>query len=211
MSKIICFDIYPSYRDDINYMRKILIKNGFEEQENKYGSFFHAEAGRWQAFHISNIIACHKYKYKKYDKCWNRSSNYRSEFFKHYHGPYRCAYCGKKLTRSTLEVDHFIPVAKAKSSVKARMLLWINAIYNVNNYRNLVPACHKCNAAKSDNMGRWIIIGSFGRYYYFWPILYCLLAVFSVALLYWVTYILGFSDVIIQALRNFIGDTMSAV
>ena len=185
MGKLICYDIYPRKNDNIERMHKLLTKYGFNKKEGRYGPYFHAEVGRWDSFRIKNLILCHNYKHKKYDKRWDRDESYRSEFFKHYHGPYRCAYCGKHITAKTLEVDHLIPVAKAKSSVLARFLLRMNTIYNVNNYRNLVPACHNCNQSKSDKMGLWVVVGSFGRHRWFWPVFEALvfIAIISVVII----------------------------
>lgn len=44
----------------------------------------------------------------------------------------RCCYCGSKLTRSNMTIDHFHPVAKGGSD----------------DLNNLVPACRYCNSSK---------------------------------------------------------------
>lgn len=171
MSRIICFDIYPSARNNLKNMDKQLKRYGFIEKSNKYGVYYHGEVSKWDAFCVMNLIRVHNYKFKKYDKCWARGDNYRSEFFKHNRGPYRCAYCGRRITAQQLEVDHLVPVAGAQRSGWARFWLNINAIYNVNNYRNLVAACHRCNQNKSDKMGLWVVIGSIGKHKWFWNII----------------------------------------
>lgn len=181
MSNLICFDIYPRKQDNVGRMARLLSRHGFKEKNNKFGTYFHAEVSKWDAFRIQNLILCHRYNYKRYEKCWDRSDNYRSEFFKHNNGPYRCAYCGRRITSKDLEVDHLIPVSKAKSSRWARFILWMNAIYNVNNYRNLVASCKRCNRKKSDNMGLWVVIGSIGRFRLFWNMIDFMLLLFIVA------------------------------
>jgi 5-methylcytosine-specific restriction endonuclease McrA len=168
MSKLICYDIFPRQKDNVDRMSRLLTRHGFVTKTNQYGTYFHAEVGKWDSFHIKNIILCHNFKYKKYEKRWDRSDNYRSEFFKHYKGPYRCAYCGRRINSSSMEIDHLVPVSKAKSNGWARFMLKMNTIYNVNDYRNLVPSCKRCNRKKSDNMGLWVIIGSIGRHRIFW-------------------------------------------
>lgn len=211
MSKTYCFEVFPSRKHSENRMRRVLGRYNFTEKDNKYGTYFYKEVGKWEAFHLTNVLMCHGYKYKKYDKRWSRSGNYRSEFFKHHKGPYRCAYCGRKLKADTLEVDHFIPVSKAKSSKAARAVLWANSIYDVNNYRNLVAACHKCNQAKSDNLGRWVVIGSFGRFYHFWTVFYILLTIFVLGLIAVVVSLLGLSGEIVDIIRQAIGQFSYAI
>ena len=211
MSRTYCFEVFPSRNHSENRMRRVLGRYNFVEKNNKYGSYFYKEASRWEAFHLGNVLTCHGYKYKKYDKRWSRSGNYRSEFFKHNHGPYRCAYCGRKLKADKIEVDHFIPVAKAKSSKWARAVLWANSIYDVNNYRNLVAACHRCNQAKSDKLGRWVIIGSFGRFYHFWTIFYILLAIFAVAIVALIIALTGSGVLLVNALREAAGQFFYAI
>ena len=211
MSKTYCFEVFPSRNGNINRMRRVLGRYNFTEKDNKYGVYFYREADSWDAFHLTNVLLCHGYRYKKYDKRWSRSGNYRSEFFKHHKGPYRCAYCGRKLKADTLEVDHFIPVSKAKSSKWARCVLWANSIYDVNNYRNLVASCHKCNQAKSDNLGRWVVIGSFGRFYHFWTVFYILLTVFILSLIALIVGVVGISGDIVEAARQTLGHFFYAV
>lgn len=46
----------------------------------------------------------------------------------------RCFYCGKKLNRGNFTIDHIKPVSKGGEDT----------------YRNLVPACKKCNEEKAD-------------------------------------------------------------
>lgn len=103
---------------------------------------------------------------------YQRGKSYRSDFFKcHpgiFHKYYVCSYCGRPLTKKTVTVDHLIPVHKVKRIGFGRFLLWINGIYNVNDTRNLVAACRKCNSRKSDKMGLWVIKGTFGRHLLYW-------------------------------------------
>lgn len=211
MSRTYCFEVFPSRNGNVDRMRRVLKRYKFDEKENKYGVYFYVEATKWNAFHIGNVLTCYGYKYKKYDKRWSRSGNYRSEFFKHNKGPYRCAYCGRKLKADKVEVDHFIPVAKAKSSRWARCVLWANSIYDVNNYRNLVAACHKCNQAKSDKLGRWVLIGAVGRYYHFWTIFYILLTLAIVGLIALALSLTGTSLMIFDFIRKALGQFVYAV
>lgn len=56
-----------------------------------------------------------------------------------YHG--HCAYCGKAIKLSEMQVDHLIPKAKED-------------VFNyeqINDYSNLMPACRRCNHYKRAN------------------------------------------------------------
>ena len=167
---VYCYDVYPRTKDNLLKMKKVMDRHGFMSQTNQYGDYYHIEVSGWDTAHISRILKRYNYKYRKYEKRWERSGNYRKEFFTHNHGPYHCAYCGKHLKGSDIEVDHLIPVGQTKKSFWARVLLFFCGIYNVNNYRNLVSACHKCNQKKSDKMGFWVIRGRLGRSNWFWPL-----------------------------------------
>lgn len=107
-------------------------------------------------------------RFRFYEKRWSRSSNYRDQFLEINHGPYRCRYCNRKLTRESMVIDHIVPVAKVKSSTYARRLLEWNGIMDVNDVRNLAPSCRKCNGRKSDKMGLWCVEGWLGQYTWFW-------------------------------------------
>ena len=83
-----------------------------------------------------------------------------------------------------------MPVARVKKSRYARFLLRIRGIRNVNDTRNLVASCHRCNERKRDQTGLWYLRGLLGRYRVYWLIrdlmLLALLAgVVYVLLLFW--------------------------
>lgn len=123
-----------------------------------------------------------------------RSANYRCNFFKvnkglrgrrkHYH----CSYCGKIKKKDDITVDHLIPVNKVLKGRHKRfwkMVLRFNGINDINDTRNLVPACRKCNSRKGTNTGIWILRGLVGRHFGFWciekPVKWSLIATFA----YW--------------------------
>ena len=120
--------------------------------------------------YVTKICEKYRLKYTWYKKEWSRSGNYRDVFFQFYDPPYRCRYCHKRLPEHKVEVDHLVPVAKAKKRRYARFLLRIQGIQNVNDRRNLVASCHKCNKRKRDNMGLWYIRGRLGKYRVYWLI-----------------------------------------
>lgn len=104
-----------------------------------------------------------------------RSSNYRELFFST-HRPvfgnrWFCAYCGKPITVEKLTVDHLYPVGQAKNSLFVQKRMQLLGINDVNDSKNLVPSCRRCNQRKGKKMGIWILRGFVGgKYQYFWYI-----------------------------------------
>lgn len=111
----------------------------------------------------------------KENKNYIRSNNYRTEFFKKNKGPYRCVYCNKKLTKKQMEIDHLIPVSKSAHSMILRVSLKIFGIKNINDTKNLVPSCRRCNRRKGAKIGLWTIRGFLGRFKLYWILLYMFL------------------------------------
>ena len=110
-------------------------------------------------------------EYSWIDARYERSSNYRGEFFRHYHSwnhRYRCVYCGKRVKDVT--VDHIIPVKAARDRALARFYLFLTGIRDVNHYRNLVPCCEKCNRKKADKIGLYPLRAMFGRSELYWTV-----------------------------------------
>ena len=133
---------------------------------------------------VTRMFRRYRLKYMWYKKEWSRSGNYRDTFFQTYDPPYRCRYCHRKLQKQNIEVDHLVPVARAKKSAYARILLRIQGIRNVNDERNLVASCHRCNARKSDKMGLWYIKGRLGKYKAYWVVHYILIIILLIAVIY---------------------------
>lgn len=103
-----------------------------------------------------------------------RSGYYRRKFMSTHKpqlGPfYICAYCGKLLTAKKVTVDHLYPVKEAARDPKIMRKLHRIGIYDVNDQRNLVCACERCNKRKAASMGVWIIKGKIGRHTLFWVV-----------------------------------------
>ncbi len=134
--------------------------------------------GKWQTTtsddRLIKKIAKYCRKHNLYCECipenYVRSGTYRREFlgsYKKYRGRYfRCAYCGKMLVSKEMTVDHIIPVDKAQHSKSVRRLMKFSGISNVNDIRNLTPACRKCNKRKSASVNlRCYARGMAGRTY----------------------------------------------
>lgn len=168
MAQTICFNVFPT-KYNLNKMRNTLVNDhGFEEKENQKGPYFYIEVADVDSWQIKAMLNWKGYKYRSYDKRYERSTNYRKQFFANNKGPYRCAYCGKRLKADDLEVDHLIPVAKAKKESSVRTWLQICGMKTVNDPKNLVASCSKCNRKKSDEIGWWVIKGALGRNKKFW-------------------------------------------
>ena len=106
-----------------------------------------------------------------------RSSNYRPLFFETHpglfgSGLYQCVYCGRIKKRDQITVDHLIAVnAIQQDTFSARIyrrLLKRMNITDINDPRNLLPACRSCNSRKGSKGGFWILRGILGRSLILW-------------------------------------------
>lgn len=146
------------------------------------------------AFFVEKILKNknHTYYMERFNN--ERSANYRCNFFKANKGlrghrkHYHCSYCGRIKKKDDITVDHLIPVNKVLKGCHKRfwkMVLRLNGINDINDTRNLVPACRKCNSRKGANTGIWIIRGLIGRHFGFWciekPVKWLLIVIFA----YW--------------------------
>lgn len=130
-----------------------------EKINGPYGIYYRVRATREEARKITRRLHV---KYRVYEEQWARSADYRKQFLKENPGPWRCAYCGKIIDR--VQVDHVIPVGQTVKNPYARMLLEMRGIENVNDTKNLVPSCAKCNKAKSDHIGLWPLRAYLGKH-----------------------------------------------
>ena len=98
-----------------------------------------------------------------------RSTDYRKNFLQQYqrkNGKYfRCAYCGKKLTTQKVTVDHIIPIDKVQHQKRFQRLMKLAGIDNINDIKNLTPACERCNKRKGRKLRGYYIKGLTGRTY----------------------------------------------
>lgn len=85
----------------------------------------------------------------------------------------------EKIKKKEIEVDHLIPVYKAK-----RQRHWQKKLPNgVNDKTNLVAACRHCNRMKSSKTGLWYVRGLLGQHQLYWKIIYPLTLVITTILL----------------------------
>lgn len=102
------------------------------------------------------------------DQRYERGGNYRSDFFNaakpFWRNYYFCIYCGRLVSKRKLQVDHIIPVHKAKTSWMVKKILDVSKMEKgVNDPRNLGASCPKCNLMKGSKMGLWVIRGRIGK------------------------------------------------
>lgn len=165
----VIFNVYPN-RNNAETMGIVLDKYGFNKKQNHIGDYYVKEVDVGEVLALKSALNALKYNFRSYDSKYERSGNYRSTYFKFNKAPYRCAYCGRRLKRENLEVDHLVPVAKAKSNMLVKFYLALCGIPNINDKRNLVSSCMRCNRRKSDKIGTWVLRGSIGRHKSIWYI-----------------------------------------
>ena len=155
--------------------RFYLLQNGFTYNERAYGkSFYEKETEDGEAAKWENYAKWHKYSITVIPKEYTRSTNYRETFFKNNrplpHSRYRCAYCGRKLNKKDITVDHIFPVNRLSYDLKARKMAKNFGITGANEAKNLVAACQSCNSRKGKKMGGWIYRGFLGKCETLWKI-----------------------------------------
>lgn len=105
----------------------------------------------------------------------SRSADYRRRFLEANPGPWRCQYCNRRIEREDrMTVDHVVPVAAAGSrglrGIAWRRVLADRGITDVNDLRNLVPACPRCNSRKGQKTGLWVARAALGRHRAWWAV-----------------------------------------
>lgn len=167
--RVICFQAFPTDIQYKKYKTSLVKKHGFEEKVNQQGKYLYKEIVSEEAWIIQHLLDSLEIKYRQYDSRYERSNTYRAAFLRaNRRKTYRCSYCGKRIKVQQMEVDHLVPVAKAKISWLARMLLFLQGSKSVNDVNNLVPSCIGCNRSKTDHMGLWVLRGMIGKHRSFW-------------------------------------------
>lgn len=162
-------------KNNIYNYRYDLYSNGFEFNKRSGNNSFYEQmmsetsSKAWESFCRQNKLTCNVIPEQ-----YTRSADYRKEYFKQavpaVEAKYRCAYCGKKLVYRDVTVDHIIPVNKMSYNKSARIIASRLGIENVNDPKNLVSACRKCNSKKGTKMGAWLWKGFFGKSEALWKI-----------------------------------------
>ena len=133
---------------------------------------------------IQYLCQANNYHFKIKNSLGERRPDYRKRFFVEvppYFGDYYiCAYCGRWLKKEKVTVDHLYPIGKVSESIRLQKKLLKKGIKNINDIRNLVPACEPCNLKKGKQVGNWIRRGKYGRNKWLWVVRYFLRAAFVI-------------------------------
>lgn len=142
----------------------------------------------WAVTSLKRLCRQNKVKFEINNDFGKRSTTYRTEYFKHnkpiYKKFYRCVYCGRLLSRRKITVDHIYPVKKVNESTFYQDKLKRMGADSVNNYRNLVSACFRCNAKKRAKTGWWIIKAKIGSMKYYWLVVHIIEFIIFLLILY---------------------------
>lgn len=175
----------------------------FKEKHKRNGELYYYikinESGKkklLRKLHRSGI------KYRCVPEQWERSSDYRQQFFKENKPPYRCRYCNRKLSKDTLVVDHIIPVYAAKTDASARRLLKIRGMNSVNDTGNLTASCVRCNKQKGSKMGIWLVRAYLGKYRLYWAVK-PVITLAAVCIVIWYLIHTGIMNDILSVARQF--------
>jgi 5-methylcytosine-specific restriction endonuclease McrA len=150
---------------------KVLIRYGVRKvSPNKYKG----QVTKKQYRALRKICWRHYLHFASDNAYGKRSSDYRFVFFKNarpvFGKYYLCTYCGRLVSKAKVEVDHLYPIGKVSKSLRLQKKLKRKGINNVNDLRNLVPSCKRCNRMKGAELGFWIIRGRIGRHPKVWLI-----------------------------------------
>ncbi len=126
---------------------------------------------------------------------WGRGTRARSRYLKYNKpgrdGTYRCAYCGARLHKDRIQVDHVISVSALTHRQTACDLAAILGITRSDSPKNLVATCPSCNRKKDTKAGGWLTLAALGRTGWFWPVIKTTFIAVTVAALAWAGY-MGF-------------------
>ena len=171
------------------------------------GDGFIGRVSEWKYEDLASYCRKNHLKYSIDNGFGVRSNDYRREFFSHYppmiHNMYFCAYCGRLISKQKITVDHLYPVSVANRSISVQKKLRRCGINNINNYKNLVPACKRCNRRKSANMGIWLLRGQLGRFQHLWLIRHAI-RITTFILITTFAYNHGYIDTLINTIRSFV-------
>lgn len=150
-----------------------------------HGKYYAANMAPEEAKGWKGKAKRYKLKYLSYDAEFLRSSYYRTKFLKNKGSPnkrYRCVYCGKKMKEEDMTVDHVISIKAAQSSAYARFLLRRKG--GIDDIRNLVPSCARCNNKKGDSISlHWRLKAAIGQHASYWAMKKILLMYIYLAVL----------------------------
>lgn len=156
-------EIYNGSKSAANY-KSVLKKFGFSWDGKCWKRYFTFQD---DIVHWEDWCRLRGLKMKAIGYGSERGGNYRAEFFAHnppmFGDKYACAYCGKRMTKRQVQVDHIIAVDLAKRHADVRRKIQAYGWDDVNDTRNLCAACGRCNRLKANHGGLWIARGRLGK------------------------------------------------
>lgn len=183
----------------LKFYREKLEADGYKCTENKYTLRFDKTTFTdiIEADRINDYFRSKGCTVRRVPAEYSRSADYRYQFFKTHRpddkkGRYRCVYCGRMFKAKDVTVDHLIPVYAAESNRRIQRKIKRLGYKNINDTKNLVPACMSCNKRKSSRMGLWILRGRLGQKKNFWKFVHFTRAVIVVIVVGLILY--GFSE-----------------
>ena len=134
---------------------------------NKYTSDRHSLDDAKRYVRLARLYG---FKAYYYERNWGRSGGYRKKYFeKHPAEEYRCVYCGRVIPKDSITIDHIVPVSLAQRSRIARWWLKKRNFESINDERNLVPSCWRCNKTKGKSVSViWALRARLGQSSVWW-------------------------------------------
>lgn len=174
----------------LRYYRERLEAEGYKCTENKYTLRFDKTTFTdvLEADKLNDFFRSKGCSVRRVPAEYSRSTDYRYQFFRTHRpddkkGRYRCVYCGRLFKAKDITVDHLIPVHAAEYSKRIRRKIKRLGYKDINDVRNLVPACMRCNRKKSSRMGLWIIRGKLGQKKKYWTFVRIARGVFTIIII----------------------------
>lgn len=119
---------------------------------------------------IRRICRRRHYELKRiYPENLGRSDHYRRDFFSYYPRP--LAAIAAAIVIAVFRIKSCASTISTPSTApRPAMISWLRLlrIEDVNDVRNLAPACRRCNTKKGRNAGIWVLRAILGRYEAYW-------------------------------------------
>ncbi len=150
--------------------KKWLLKYDLKEKTYKDTTYFQLKGDYNELNSVKKRLISNKIRFKMFEERYQKSYDYRKDFLENNPGPYRCRYCNRWLKTEYMQVDHIIPASKAQKDSNLQIWLWLNKCESVNDLKNLVPSCNKCNQQKGRKIGLWPLRAYLGQFKAYWKI-----------------------------------------
>lgn len=156
-----------------------LSSNGFEyKKTGKYTGKWILKTDNGDIKRFKHYCRRKGYEIQSWNTENNRASNCRKLYFDNYDpklfNRYMCVYCSRLLKKNNVAVDHLISIKLVQTKKHYQHIIKWLKMENVNDPKNLVCACQKCNLKKGKNGGIWVLRGQLGKSLVYWLFIYIL-------------------------------------